>query len=120
MNIMLISVAERTKEIGIRKAMGATPGNILVMIISEAIIVTFLSGFIGLALGIGIIDLLDYVIGVPVQSAEGEGSMFRRPEIDAWVAIMSVVVLIVIGVFAGWYPASSAVKIDPIKALRTE
>lgn len=120
MNIMLISVAERTKEIGIRKAMGATPGNILGMIVSEAMVITLISGFIGLAFGIGLIDLLDYVIGVPVQGPNSDPSFFRRPEINAGVAIFSVVVLLVIGVLAGLYPAAKAVRIDPIKALRTE
>jgi putative ABC transport system permease protein len=120
MNIMLISVAERTKEIGIRKAMGATPSNILSMIISEALMITFLSGFIGLAFGIGLIDLLDYIVGVPVQGPESEPSFFRRPEINASIAIFSMIVLIIIGALAGLYPAAKAVRIDPIKALRTE
>lgn len=120
MNIMLISVAERTKEIGIRKAMGATPGNILGMVVSEAMVITLISGFIGLAFGIGLIDLLDYLVGVPVQGPESEPSFFRRPEINAGVAIFSVVVLLVIGILAGLYPAAKAVRIDPIKALRTE
>jgi len=120
MNIMLISVAERTKEIGIRKAMGATPANIIGMIVSEAVLITFLSGFIGMACGIGLLELADYMVGVPVQGADEEPSFFRRPEIQSGTAIFSVVVLIVIGTFAGWYPAQRAVNIDPIKALRTE
>lgn len=120
MNIMLISVAERTKEIGVRKAMGATPRNILGMIVSEAMVITFLSGFIGLAFGIGIIDLIDYVVGVPVQGPDSDPSFFRRPEINAGIAVFSIIVLIVIGALAGLYPALKAVRIDPIKALRTE
>ncbi len=120
MNIMLISVAERTKEIGIRKAMGATPSNILGMIVSESILLTLLSGCLGLAVGVILISITDYVVGVPVASDDGDPSLFRRPEIDSGTAIFSIIVLVVIGTLAGWYPARRAVRIDPITALRTE
>lgn len=120
MNIMLISVAERTKEIGIRKAMGATPGNIIGMIVSESVLLTILSGLIGMAIGIAVVDLTDYAIGIPAPSEDGEPNLFRRPEIDAGTAIFSVVVLVIIGTVAGWYPARRAVSINPIQALRTE
>ncbi|CAN5142596.1 ABC transporter permease [soil metagenome] len=120
MNIMLISVAERTKEIGIRKAMGATPGNIIGMIVSESILLTLLSGMIGLSIGVIIISLTDYYIGVPTQGADGEPSLFRRPEIESGTAIFSVIVLVIIGTLAGWYPARRAARVDPITALRTE
>lgn len=121
MNIMLITVNERTKEIGIRKAMGATPFSIISMIVQEAVFLTFVAGFIGLGLGVLTLNGVDALIGDPTTGAPGgEPVFFLHPEIGLPAAVFSIIVLLVIGLLSGLYPATKAVRIDPIKALRTE
>lgn len=121
MNIMLITVNERTKEIGIRKAMGATPGSIIGMILQEAVFITFIAGYIGLACGVFALEGVDSLVGEPTGGGgRGDFVFFLHPEVSFKVAMFSVGVLIVTGVMAGLYPALKAVWIDPIKALRTE
>lgn len=124
MNIMLITVNERTKEIGIRKAMGATPWSILAMIMQEAVFITFMSGFLGLAMGILTLEGVNMLIGEPAAPTAGGGrgdmTFFLHPEVGFNTAMFAIGVLVVIGIFAGLYPSLKAVRIDPIKALRTE
>ena len=110
-NIMLIVVKERTKEIGIRKALGATPYSIIAMILHEAIFITLISGFLGLIFGL----LLWAGIGPMVES-----DFFTHPEVDFNIAITTVILLTVAGAFAGFVPAYKAAKIKPIVALRDE
>lgn len=110
-NIMLIVVKERTKEIGIRKALGATPYSIIAMILHEAVFITLISGFIGLILGL----LLWAGIGPLVES-----DFFTHPEVDFNIALTTVILLTVAGAFAGFIPAYKAAKIKPIVALRDE
>jgi len=110
-NIMLIVVKERTKEIGIRKALGATPYSIITMILHEAVFITLISGFIGLILGL----LLWAGIGPFIES-----DFFSHPEVDFKIAITTVILLTVAGAFAGFIPAYKASKIKPIVALRDE
>jgi putative ABC transport system permease protein len=110
---MLVVVKERTKEIGIRKAIGATPYLIVSQIILEAIILTGIAGYIGLSAGVGVLELVNSVIGA------GAG-MFKSPEIDLGAALICLVIIIISGGLAGVIPASKAAAVDPIVALRSE
>ncbi|KQO34755.1 ABC transporter ATP-binding protein [Flavobacterium sp. Leaf82] len=110
-NIMLIIVKERTKEIGIRKALGASPFSIISMILHESIFITTIAGFVGL---LASLLLLEFV-GPMVQS-----EYFRNPEVDFSVALTTLVLLVFAGALAGFFPAYRAAKIRPIVALRDE
>ncbi|HUS66299.1 MAG TPA: ABC transporter permease [Kofleriaceae bacterium] len=111
-NILLISVKERTKEIGIRKALGAPPGAVVVTILQESIVLTTVAGYFGLVAGVGAVELIGMVI-------PPDGPM-ARPEVDFGVAIVSVLILVVSGALAGLIPAMHAARIPPVVALRTE
>ncbi|MBT3648774.1 MAG: ABC transporter permease [Flavobacteriales bacterium] len=113
-NIMLIVVKERTKEIGIRKAIGATPMSIISQIVLESVILTSVAGYFGLTLGVGLLELIN-----SATSTE-EGGMFRQPEVDFNAAIISLIILIIAGGLAGIIPARKASAVDPIVALRSE
>ncbi len=112
-NIMMIVVKERTKEIGIRKALGATPGSIIKLIIMESVLITAVSGYIGLVLGVGLIELVSSFIPEDTQ-------FFNSPEVNFNVAVTATVILIVAGTIAGLIPATRAAAIKPIVALRDE
>lgn len=111
-NIMMIVVKERTKEIGIRKALGATPGSIISLIIQEAVFITSIAGYIGLMLGIGVVELVQYF--------KLEGDFFKNPEIDLSIALTAVFTIILAGALAGLFPALRAARVQPIEALREE
>ena len=115
-NIMLIIVKERTKEIGIQRAIGATPSRIISQIIMESVVLTALAGYIGLVVGVGLIELINYLL----ESSGSSGDFFRHPSVDFGVAITALIILIVSGAFAGLIPAQRAVSIKPIDALRDE
>ena len=116
-NIMLVSVRERTKEIGIRRALGAKPRDIITQIINESLVLTAIAGFIGLSLGVGILAFFDnYINNLPPES----GIFIKNIMIKFDVAIMASVVLIVIGLLAGLLPAWRAMQIKPIEALSEE
>ncbi len=115
-NIMLIVVRERTKEIGVQRAIGATPRNIISQIITESATLTLLAGYIGMVVGVLLIELLNFAI----ESGGSEDQMFRNPEINFTIAITSLAILVVFGVLAGILPAKRAVNIKPIEALRDE
>jgi len=123
-NIMLVSVKERTREIGIRKAIGATPMAILKTIILESIFITTLFGYIGLMLGIGLTELINFVMtqsaNAAVASNEPQMSVFTNPTVDIGYALFATVVLIIAGVIAGYLPARKAVRVQPIEAMRQE
>jgi len=114
-NIMLIVVKERTKEIGVRRAIGATPSSIVVQIMLEAIVLTSLAGYFGLLFGVGITELISNLMG----EAQGD-SMFTNPTIDLKIALTALTLLVFSGALAGLIPARKAVKIKPIEALRAE
>jgi len=109
-NILLISVAERTKEIGIRKALGATPASIVGLVVLEALIITGTSGYVGLVAGVGVIEL--------VAQKAGEAPFFRQPAVDLRLALIATALLTLAGMLAGLVPALRAARIDPITALR--
>ncbi|MEX2597963.1 MAG: ABC transporter permease [Salibacteraceae bacterium] len=112
-NIMLVVVKERTKEIGIRKAIGATPFLIISQIILEAVILTGIAGYLGLAAGVWTLEGVNKIIG---KSA----TMFSNPEIDLATAILCLIIIIISGGLAGVIPAQKAARVDPIVALRSE
>ncbi|MEQ8623801.1 MAG: ABC transporter permease [Vicingaceae bacterium] len=111
-NIMMIVVKERTKEIGIRKALGATPWSIINLVLMESVTITAFSGYIGLVLGVGVIELVSKYLP--------ESDFFKNPEVNFQVAIMATLILIVAGAVAGLIPARKAASIRPIEALRDE
>ncbi len=114
-NIMLIIVKERTKEIGIRRAIGATPISIVTQIMLEAITLTSFAGYFGLLFGVALTEFLSSFLG------EGNGdSIFVNPTIDLNVALTALSVLIFSGALGGLIPARKAIKIKPIEALRAE
>ncbi|MGE5449710.1 MAG: ABC transporter permease [Bacteroidales bacterium] len=121
-NIMLIVVKERTKEIGIRKAIGASPASVIGLILLESITITTIAGYIGLVLGTGLMEFINYMM---VQSAgpstpqQGE-SIFMNPTVDINIAVSATLLLIVAGAIAGYIPAKRAASIKPIVALRDE
>lgn len=115
-NIMLVIVKERTKEIGVQRALGATPFHITIQIINEAVFLTTIAGYTGLVLGVLVIEGVANML----QNGGGEGGFFKNPEIDFKIAISSLIILIFSGVIAGMIPARRALNIKPIEALRTE
>ena len=111
-NIMMIVVKERTKEIGIRKSIGATPGSIIGLIMQEAIVITSFAGYIGLVLGVGLLELV--ARNMPASD------FFRNPEADFGVAVSATILLVIAGAVAGFFPAMNAAKVKPVEALRDE
>ncbi|MBM3435368.1 MAG: ABC transporter permease [Bacteroidetes bacterium] len=115
-NIMLIVVKERTREIGIQRAIGATPFNIIIQIIIESVFLTAIAGYFGLALGVSLLELLNYIL----VSSQAKANMFTNPEVDFNAAMKALMILVISGVFAGLIPARRAVSIKPIDAIREE
>jgi putative ABC transport system permease protein len=115
-NIMLIVVRERTKEIGIRKALGATPWSIISLIVQESIVITAVAGYIGLMCGIGLIELINFLL----KKFNAEGEFFANPEVNMTVSLSALVLLIVSGAFAGIIPAAKAAAVNPVEALKDE
>lgn len=113
-NIMLIVVKERTKEIGIRRAIGAPPMNIVRQLILESVFLTTIAGYIGLVLSIALME------GIASVLPEDDGSMFTNPTIDLNVALTALTILVVAGALAGLIPARKAIAIPPVEALRYE
>jgi putative ABC transport system permease protein len=111
-NIMMIIVKERTKEIGIRKALGATPANIVGTILQEAIVLTAAAGYMGLVAGVGMLELIAKVVP--------PNEMFSHPQVDIGIAVAATCVLVSAGAVAGFFPARAAARVNPIVALRDE
>ncbi len=112
-NIMLIVVKERTREIGIRKTIGATPFSIISQVIAEAVLITTVAGYIGLVLGVGLLEIVKPLF----SKAQG---FFLNPEADFSLAISATIVLIISGTLAGLIPALRAASIRPVEALKEE
>lgn len=122
-NIMLITVRERTREFGIRKAIGATPFSILKLIIVESILITAVFGYIGMVLGVGITEAINIAMenmNIGKSTSREEMSIFLNPTVNLSIALASTGLLVIAGVLAGYFPARKAVKITAIEAMRTE
>jgi putative ABC transport system permease protein len=115
-NIMLVVVKERTKEIGIERALGASPMNIISGIITESVVLTTFAGYFGLAIGVGILEAINYLL----SSSGADTSMFVHPGVNFRMAVTALCILVVSGAFAGFIPARRAVSVKPIDALRYE
>lgn len=115
-NIMIITVKDRTREIGIRKALGASPASVVAMVLSESVLLTAGAGYLGLVLGVGVLELVNQLI----LSAGTQISYFERPEVDLMIAAKAVLLLVVCGALAGLAPAMRAARILPIEAMREE
>lgn len=110
-NIMLIAVKERTREIGIRRTVGATAASIVGLIVQESIALTAVAGYLGLVAGVGALELIGMAVG--------DGSdFFSRPEVDLRVALVAGAALLVGGAVAGIIPAAQAARVDPVEAVR--
>jgi len=107
MNIMLVSVTERTREIGVRKSLGARHSDVMMQILIEAVVLAMAGGALGVALGAGVTTLLGRIFELSMHITPG------------YVAL-SLVVSSMVGIVSGWYPASRAAKLDPVVALRAE
>ena len=120
-NIMLITVKERTREFGIRKAIGATPFSILRMIVFESVLITSVFGYVGMITGIGVTEAINVVVESMNNSGGGNGGfIFANPTVDLGIAISSTVLLIIAGVVAGYFPARKAVSVLAIESMRVE
>lgn len=114
-NIMLIVVKERTKEIGIRRALGASPNTIRGQILTESVFLTIISGMAGIVFGAVCIYLINYVIDM-----SGPIDMFANPSVNLGVITTALTILILSGLFAGFIPAQNAIRLKPVDALRNE
>ncbi|HUJ60028.1 MAG TPA: ABC transporter permease [Kofleriaceae bacterium] len=110
-NIMMIAVKERTREIGVRKALGATPLSIVAMIVQEAIFLTSIAGLLGLSAGVGFLQLVPRMI---------DTDLIRNPSIDVGVGVMAAAGLVIAGAIAGFIPARAAARVNPVQTLRDQ
>lgn len=117
-NIMLVIVKERTQEIGVMRAIGATPRAILGQIVMESVVLTTISGWLGLFIGVVITELANK--GFELMREQGKNLFFRDLGIDLNIAIYSLIILVIAGILAGLIPANRAIRIKPIDALRAE
>jgi putative ABC transport system permease protein len=115
-NIMIITVKERTREIGIRKAIGANPNSIILSLLFESVLVTSVAGYAGLIVGVVILE----VVSATLVHFNLDLPYFQKPEVDLKIAISALLLLVVAGVIAGLFPALRAARIMPIEAMRAE
>ena len=122
-NIMLVTVRERTFEIGIRKALGASPRSVVMMILAEAVVITALFGYVGMCAGVGVMEGVNQYLISSVEEADpgdifSSISFFQDPTLDLSIVVSATAVLVVAGVIAGYIPARRAAKVKTIDALR--
>lgn len=118
-NIMLISVKERTREFGIRRAIGARPWSIIRMVMLESVVITGIFGYIGMLLGIFFCEWMDATVGgQTVDMGVFQAKYFVDPTVDLHTCVIATVIIIVAGALAGFFPARKAMKVKPIEALR--
>lgn len=115
-NIMLIAIKERTREIGVRRALGAKPSMIVSQIMSESFVLTFISGFLGLFVGVIVLELVGMIMGTDIS----DETFFAKPFISFWIAVGSIFILVLAGLLAGLIPASRALSVKAIDAIRDE
>lgn len=113
---MLIVVKERTNEIGIRRALGATPWSIRGQILTESVFLTIISGMAGIVMATGVIALINYAM----TGMDTTEMMFANPSVDLGVVMTALAILVISGLLAGLIPAQNAIKVKPVDALRTE
>ena len=113
-NIMLVSVRERTKELGIRKALGAPPSMVMWSVIGESLMITSIFGFIGVLMGSGVVSLIGLFTAIASEQ------VLVNPSVDVWAVVVATLILIVIGVIAGAIPAYRAMRIKPIEAMNAD
>jgi putative ABC transport system permease protein len=116
-NIMMVTVKERTKEIGVRRALGAKPFNIISQVMSESLLLTAMAGLTGLSLGVFLLDFASKLLANQTQDSD---SIFTNPEVNIQTAIIAAVILLVSGLLAGLIPAWRAMQIKAIDAIREE
>ena len=114
-NIMLIVVKERTKEIGVRRALGATPWEIKSQILQESLVLTIISGMAGIAVAAGFIWVMNSIL-----DQVGKVDNFANPSVNITVIFIALAILIISGLLAGFIPATRAIQMKPIDALRIE
>ncbi|MEG1644192.1 MAG: FtsX-like permease family protein, partial [Bacteroidales bacterium] len=115
-NIMMVTVKERTREIGVRRALGAKPLDIISQIMSESLLLTAIAGLMGLCLGVFLLDTANQII----SKAGSEDTLFKNPEINIGVALVATSILLLSGLLAGLIPAWRAMQIKAIDAIREE
>jgi len=118
-NIMMIVVKERTKEIGIRKAIGASPASVISLVLMESIFITAASGYFGLIAGVGLLEMISK-FNLIEKLYPPAAIYFLNPQVDLGIAVGATIVLVVTGALAGFFPARRAASIQPIDALRDE
>ncbi len=119
-NIMLVTVKERTREIGVRRAIGAKPMTIMIQILSESFVLTAIAGFGGFLFGVSILEIVYQAMSNTMGGDTEGGSIFIPPFVSFWTAIVAMGILIISGIMAGFMPAMRALKIKAIDAIREE
>jgi putative ABC transport system permease protein len=111
-NIMLISVAERTRELGIRKALGATPLRLVGMVLAEALLITSMAGYAGVVTGVALVEL--------ARQKLADAPFIRDPSVGIGVALEATALIVLAGACAGFFPALRAARVSPVAAMRDE